>query len=30
RGIDSEWWHFTLNKEPYPDNYFNFVVKRLN
>jgi len=26
-GIDSEWWHFTLKNEPYPDTYFNFDVK---
>ena len=30
RGIDTEWWHFTLNNEPYPHTYFNFDVKRLN
>ena len=29
RGIDTEWWHFTLNNEPYPNQYFNFVVKQL-
>ena len=29
RGIDTEWWHFTLNNEPYPHDYFNFAVKRL-
>ena len=29
RGIDTEWWHFTLNNEPYPGTYFNFAVKRL-
>lgn len=28
RGIDTEWWHFTLNNEPYPGTYFNFPVKR--
>lgn len=22
----SEWWHFTLKNEPYPDTYFNFPV----
>ena len=22
--IDCEWWHFTLENEPYPDTYFNF------
>ncbi len=27
KGIDSEWWHFTLEKEPYPDTYFNFDVE---
>ncbi len=26
-GIDSEWWHFTLANEPYPDTYFDFEVK---
>ena len=26
---DCEWWHFTLNNEPYPDTYFNFPVKSL-
>ncbi len=24
--IDCEWWHFTLEKEPYPDTYFEFPV----
>ena len=24
---DSEWWHFTLRNEPYPDTYFTFPVK---
>ena len=27
RGIKEEWWHFTLNDEPYPDTYFDFPVK---
>lgn len=27
KGIDSEWWHFTLVNEPYPDTYFNFDVE---
>jgi D-alanyl-D-alanine dipeptidase len=27
--IDTEWWHFTLKDEPYPDTYFTFPVKRL-
>ena len=29
RPIDTEWWHFTLNNEPYPDTYFTFPVQRL-
>lgn len=24
--IDCEWWHFTLNNEPYPETYFEFPV----
>ncbi|MBQ4149075.1 MAG: M15 family metallopeptidase [Clostridium sp.] len=24
--ISTEWWHFTLVDEPYPDTYFNFPV----
>lgn len=27
KGIDNEWWHFTLIDEPYPDTYFDFPVK---
>lgn len=27
KGIDSEWWHFTLNNEPYPDTYFDFDIE---
>jgi len=23
---DTEWWHFTLKDEPFPDTYFNFQV----
>jgi len=26
-GIDSEWWHFTLKNEPYPETYFDFDVE---
>ena len=26
--IDCEWWHFTLENEPYPDTYFEFPVSR--
>ena len=29
RAIDSEWWHFTLKNEPFPDTYFTFPVKQL-
>ena len=25
--LDSEWWHFTLRNEPFPDTYFNFPVR---
>ena len=25
--LDSEWWHFTLRDEPFPDTYFTFPVK---
>ena len=25
--LDSEWWHFTLKNEPYPDTYFDFDVE---
>jgi D-alanyl-D-alanine dipeptidase len=24
---DKEWWHFTLRNEPYPQTYFDFVVR---
>ena len=24
--IDCEWWHFTLENEPYPDTYFEFPL----
>lgn len=26
RGISTEWWHFTLKDEPYPETYFDFPV----
>jgi D-alanyl-D-alanine dipeptidase len=26
-GIDTEWWHFTLDNEPFLDTYFDFLVK---
>ena len=25
--LKEEWWHFTLKREPFPDTYFNFLVK---
>jgi D-alanyl-D-alanine dipeptidase len=25
----TEWWHFTLNNEPFPDTYFTFPVRQL-
>ena len=27
--LDSEWWHFTLKDEPFPDTYFTFPVRQL-
>ena len=27
--LDSEWWHFTLKNEPFPDTYFTFPVQQL-
>ena len=28
RPYDCEWWHFTMENEPYPDTYFEFPVCR--
>ena len=28
RPYECEWWHFTLENEPYPDTYFTFPVSR--
>ena len=25
--LSTEWWHFTLANEPYPDTYFKFPVE---
>lgn len=25
--VDEEWWHFTLNNEPYPDTWFDFPIR---
>jgi D-alanyl-D-alanine dipeptidase len=27
--MDSEWWHFTLKDEPFPDTYFTFPVAQI-
>jgi len=27
--LDSEWWHFTLKTEPFPETYFDVPVKQL-
>lgn len=27
RNYPQEWWHFTLNGEPFPETYFDFVVE---
>ena len=29
KAIDSEWWHFTLRDEPFPNTYFTFPVRQL-
>jgi len=26
--LDCEWWHFTLEDEPYPDTYYTFPVSK--
>jgi D-alanyl-D-alanine dipeptidase len=26
KGLPTEWWHFTLKNEPYPDTFFDFPV----
>ena len=28
--LEEEWWHFTLENEPYPDTYFTFSVNSVN
>ena len=27
KALPTEWWHFTLNNEPFPNTYFNFPVE---
>lgn len=29
RPLDTEWWHFTLVNEPYPDTYFDFPLSAM-
>ena len=29
KAMPTEWWHFTLQDEPFPDTYFTFPVKRI-
>ena len=29
KALDTEWWHFTLKDEPFPDTYFTFPVRKL-
>ncbi len=30
KSVDTEWWHFTLRDEPFPNTYFTFPVKQLS
>ena len=30
RGLSEEWWHFTLDNEPFPNTYFNFPITNIN
>ena len=27
KGLETEWWHFTLRDEPYPETYFDFPME---
>jgi D-alanyl-D-alanine dipeptidase len=27
KGLETEWWHFTLRDEPYPETFFNFPME---
>jgi D-alanyl-D-alanine dipeptidase len=27
RETPNEWWHYTLEPEPFPETYFDFVLK---
>ena len=28
KALDTEWWHFTLKNEPYPNTYFTFPIQK--
>ncbi len=28
KGLPTEWWHFTLKSEPYPDTFFDFPMEK--
>jgi D-alanyl-D-alanine dipeptidase len=28
KGLATEWWHFTLRDEPFPETFFDFPVER--
>jgi D-alanyl-D-alanine dipeptidase len=28
KGLETEWWHFTLRDEPYPETFFDFPMER--
>lgn len=27
RNYEKEWWHYTLNNEPFPNTYFDFIIE---
>jgi D-alanyl-D-alanine dipeptidase len=29
KGLETEWWHFTLKSEPYPETFFDFPVEEM-
>ena len=29
KGLETEWWHFTLRDEPFPETFFDFPVAAL-
>ena len=28
KGLETEWWHFTLRDEPYPETFFDFPMEK--